>query len=139
METRSVRSDGGRVPRPPGGPREEGVQAMETATGPTPPPAAPATPTVPLGYATAERVRIGFLPRFIAAILDGVVTGILIGIPSTILGFIPHVGWIGRVVGGLLALAYMSLEVFKARSLGKACLGLTITAQDGSAASRDRL
>jgi len=118
---------------------------METATGPTPPPPAPTMtpPPAPLPYATpyvtGERVRIGFLMRFVAALLDGIVVGLLARIPILVFGLIPHGAWIGGIVGGLLALAYMSLEVFKARSLAKMCFGFTITAQDGSPATRDQL
>ena len=118
---------------------------METATGPTPPPPAPTMtpPPAPLPYATpyvtGERVRIGFLMRFVAALLDGIVVGLLARIPILVFGLIPHGAWIGGIVGGLLALAYMSLEVFKARSLAKMCFGYTITAQDGSPATRDQL
>src|SRR4051812_33785193 len=101
---------------------------MDTATGPTTPPpaAAPTTPAVPLGYATPAgpvnpvtadgRVRIGFLMRFVAPLLDGVVVGLLARVPVLVFGLIPHAAWIGAILGGLLALAYMSLEVFKARS-----------------------
>jgi uncharacterized RDD family membrane protein YckC len=45
----------------------------------------------------------------------------------------------GSVAGGLLVLAYFALEIVKGQSLGKMVFNYTITAQDGSAATRDQL
>lgn len=101
-------------------------------------PAAPQAAPVPPNYVTTERVRIGFPMRLVAALLDGVVIAILSQVPAVIFGIL-HLPWVGRIIGGLLALAYMSLEVFKARSLGKACFGYTITTQDGSPATQSQL
>jgi hypothetical protein len=92
-----------------------------------------------LNYATTtERVRIGFPMRLVAAIIDGIIAGVLARVPMVILGIL-HLAWLGAIIGLVLALAYYSLEVFKARSLGKMLFQYTITAQDGSPATRDQL
>src|SRR3954452_3969728 len=114
---------------------------MDIATHTTPPSAPPPQPVgaPPLnGATTTERVRIGFPMRFVAAIIDGIIAGVLARVPMVILGIL-HLAWLGAIIGLVLALAYYSLEVFKARSLGKMLFQYTITAQDGSPATRDQL
>jgi uncharacterized RDD family membrane protein YckC len=123
---------------------------MDSATQTTPPSAPP--PPQPAGapslnYAStaervgggfAERVRIGFLMRFVAAIIDGIIANVLARVVIVVFGIL-HLPWLGAILGGVLALAYYSLEVLKARSLGKMLFQYTITAQDGSPATRDQL
>src|SRR6188472_3226826 len=114
---------------------------MDTATQTTPPSAPPpAQPAgaAPQNYATAERVRIGFLMRFVAAIIDGIIANVLARVLIVVFTIL-HLGWVGAILGGVLVLAYYSLEVLKARSLGKMLFQYTITAQDGSPATRDQL
>ena len=85
-----------------------------------------------------DRVRIGFLMRFVVALLDGLIAWALVLVPTLVLGAV-----LGPVVaalaGGLLALAYYALEVFQGQSVGKMAFSYTITAQDGSPAKRDQL
>jgi len=85
-----------------------------------------------------NRVRIGFVMRLVAAIVDGVVAAALVFLPTLLLAAVigPKVA---GIVGGLLAMAYYALEVVKAQSLGKMVFSYTITAQDGSPATRDQL
>ena len=85
-----------------------------------------------------NRVRIGFVWRLVAAVVDGVIAGALIFVPTLVLGAIlgPVVA---GIVGGLLGMAYYSLEVLKAQSVGKMVFSYAITAQDGSPATRDQL
>jgi hypothetical protein len=118
---------------------------MDTATQSTPPSPPPPPPppqpagAPPLNYApTAERVRIGFLMRFVAFVIDAIIATVLARVPMVIFGIL-HLAWLGAIIGGVLALAYYSLEVLKARSLGKMLFQYTITAQDGSPATRDQL
>jgi uncharacterized RDD family membrane protein YckC len=115
---------------------------MDSATQ-TIPPSAPPPPqpagAAPLNYATtAERVRIGFPMRLVAFIIDAIIATVLMRIPMLVFSVL-HLAWLGAILGGVLALAYYSLEVFKARSLGKMFFQYTITAQDGSPATRDQL
>ena len=84
-----------------------------------------------------ERVRIGFGMRLAAAVIDGVVAGVLIWVPTLVLAKI-HPS-LGALVGGILAMAYFSLEVFKAQTVGKMLFQYRITAQDGSPATCDQL
>ena len=84
-----------------------------------------------------ERVRIGFWMRFAAALVDGIVTAVLIWVPTLLLGRIHPA--LGALVGGVLAMAYFWLEVFKSQTLGKMLFQYRITAQDGSPAMRDQL
>ena len=84
-----------------------------------------------------ETVRIGFVMRLVAALIDGVIAAVLVWVPSVVLGFVYPA--LGAIVGGLLAMAYYSLEVFRAQSVGKMILKYTITRQDGSPATRDQL
>jgi uncharacterized RDD family membrane protein YckC len=85
-----------------------------------------------------DRVRIGFLMRFIVAIVDGLVAWALVLVPSIVLGAI--IGPVtGSIAGGLLVLAYFALEIVKGQSVGKMVFNYTITAQDGSPATRDQL
>ena len=84
-----------------------------------------------------ETVRIGFGMRFAAALIDGVVAAVLVWVPMIVLGGIHPA--LGMIVGGALAMAYYSLEVFRAQSLGKMLFRYRITRQDGSPATRDQL
>ena len=76
--------------------------------------------------------------RFAAAFLDAVVAGVLVAVPTVVLSAVIS-PVVGGIVGGLLGLAYYSLEVVKGQSLGKMVFNFTITAQDGSPATRDQL
>ena len=84
-----------------------------------------------------ERVRIGLGMRLAAAIVDGVAAGVLIWVPTWLLARI-HPS-LGALVGGILGMAYFSLEVFKAQTVGKMLFQYRITDQDGSPATRDQL
>jgi uncharacterized RDD family membrane protein YckC len=64
-----------------------------------------------------ETVRIGFGMRFVAALVDGVIAAVLVWVPSVALGFVHPA--LGAIVGGLLAMAYYSLEVFRGRTVGR--------------------
>ena len=76
--------------------------------------------------------------RFCAALIDGVIARALVLVPSIILAAVIS-PVVGGIVGGLLAMAYYALEVVKAQSVGKMVFNYTITAQDGSPATRDQL
>src|SRR5262249_22271663 len=84
-----------------------------------------------------ETVRVSFWMRLLAAVVDSIIASVLVWVPTLVLAFIHPA--LGIVVGGLLAMGYYSLEVFKARSVGKLIFGLTITGQDGKPATRDQL
>ncbi|MDB5324597.1 MAG: hypothetical protein JWM57_166, partial [Phycisphaerales bacterium] len=80
-----------------------------------------------------ELVRQNFVKRLIAAIIDGVilvVAGFVVGLA---LAKLPYVM---GVVSAAIGVAYMSLEVIKAQTIGKMVLKLKITNADGSAASQ---
>jgi uncharacterized RDD family membrane protein YckC len=102
----------------------ERIEAMETA---------------PLNYATpsSDAVRVGILPRFLAGLVDGIVLLVLTAVPTIVLRQISPM--LAGIVGAVLALAYMSLEVLKAQSVGKMVFKLKITKQDGSPATQDQL
>jgi uncharacterized RDD family membrane protein YckC len=84
-----------------------------------------------------DRVRIGFWMRLVAALVDGLVAGVLIWVPTLLLGKIHPA--LGALVGGVLVMAYFCLEVLKAQTLGKMLFQYKITAQDGSPATCDQL
>src|SRR6476620_7376818 len=84
-----------------------------------------------------ETVRIGFWMRLAAAVIDSVIVAVLVWVPTVVLSRI-HPS-LGIAVGGVLALAYGSLEVFRAHAIGKMVFKYTITNQDGSPATRDQL
>ena len=85
-----------------------------------------------------DRVRIGFLMRFVAAVLDGFAAWALAFLPALVVTAV-FGALAGAVTQGLVALAYYALEVFKGQSVGKMVFGYKITAQDGSPATRDHL
>jgi uncharacterized RDD family membrane protein YckC len=91
----------------------------------------------------AFMVRIGFLMRFLAALIDGIILGIVCGIIGMIIRMVTPVGYIQllviTLVTGAISLAYFYLEVLKAQTPGKMALKLKITQQDGSPASNDQL
>jgi uncharacterized RDD family membrane protein YckC len=95
--------------------------------------------TAPLNYATpnSDHARVGFLHRFLAGLIDAIVVAVLVTVPNIVLSRISPM--LGTIVSSVLTLAYYSLEVFKAQSLGKMVLKLKITKQDGSAATQDQL
>src|SRR4051812_31872678 len=110
---------------------------MDTATQTTPLTAPPQRAgAAPLNYATTERVRIGFPMRLVAAVIDGIITMILTFIPTIVIALVigPRVA---QIVSALLVLAYFSLEIFKAQSVGKMVFKFVITRQDGSPAPQD--
>ena len=85
-----------------------------------------------------DRVRIGFLMRFIVAVVDGVLSGALMLVPWLAVGAV--LGPVaGSVAGGLMVLAYFALEIVKGQSVGKMVFNYAITAQDGSPATRNQL
>ena len=84
-----------------------------------------------------ETVRIGFGMRFVAALVDAVVAAVLVWVPMLVLRSVSPM--LASIVGGLLAMAYYSLEVFRAQSLGKMIFKYRITRPDGSPATRDQL
>ena len=84
-----------------------------------------------------ETVRIGFGMRLVAALIDGVIAAVLVWVPSLVLGSIHPA--LGAIVGGALAMGYYSLEVFRARTVGKTVFKYAITKRDGSPATRDQL
>jgi uncharacterized RDD family membrane protein YckC len=85
--------------------------------------------------------RVGFGPRFLAALIDGIaivivmwVLGMVLGIG--IAGFAPQAGFsILAVIMGALPLAYTSTEIFMAASPGKKAMKLRIKNEDGTDAS----
>jgi uncharacterized RDD family membrane protein YckC len=85
-----------------------------------------------------DRVRIGFLMRFVVAVVDGLLSGALMLVPWLAVGavFGPVAA---SVAGGLVVLAYFALEIVKGQSVGKMVFNHTITAPDGSPATRDQL
>lgn len=85
-----------------------------------------------------ETVRIGFGMRFVAALIDGVIVFVLSFVPAFVLALL-HLPVVGAVVGGLFGMAYYSLEIFKAQTVGKMIFKYKITKQDGTAAGRDQL
>jgi len=85
-----------------------------------------------------DRVRIGFLMRFVVALVDGVIAWGLVLVPALVLG-VALGPVMASIVGGALALAYFALEIVKGQSVGKMVFNYAITAQDGSPATRDQL
>jgi uncharacterized RDD family membrane protein YckC len=98
------------------------------------------TTTTQPNYAAADagHVRIGFACRLLAAIVDGIILVVLTWVPKLVLTAIlgPIVA---AVVGIALGIAYFTLEIFKAQSVGKMIFKYRITRQDGSPAERDQL
>jgi uncharacterized RDD family membrane protein YckC len=84
-----------------------------------------------------ETVRVGIAHRFLATLVDAIVLAVLTVIPNVVLSKISPV--LAGIVGGVLALAYYSLEVFKAQSFGKMIFKLKITRPDGTPATQDQL
>lgn len=84
-----------------------------------------------------ETVRVGIVHRFLAGLVDAIVLAVLTVVPNLVLSKVSPM--LAGMVGGVLALAYYSLEVFKAQSLGKMVFKLKITKQDGSPATQDQL
>jgi uncharacterized RDD family membrane protein YckC len=89
------------------------------------------------GSKVMETVRIGFGMRLVAALIDGVVAAVLVCVPIFLLGRVHPA--LGGIVGGLLAMAYYSLEIFRCQAIGKMLLQYRITNQNGAAATRDQL
>lgn len=84
-----------------------------------------------LEQAMLERKGLGI--RLAAAVIDGVIVAVATTVLAQVLGVV------GLIVGSLAALAYPAIEVLKAQSPGKMILKLTVTAADGSPATRDQL
>ena len=84
-----------------------------------------------------ENVRVGIGHRFLAGLVDGVIVFVLTFVPTLILSKVSPM--LAGIVGGVLGLAYFSLEVLKAQSVGKMVFKVKITKQDGSPATRDQL
>src|SRR4051812_12325021 len=95
--------------------------------------------TAPLSYATPNpaHVRVGIVHRFLAGLVDAIVLAVLTVVPNLVLSKVSPM--LAGIVGGVLALAYYSLEVLKAQSVGKMVFKLKITKQDGSPATQDQL
>ena len=88
--------------------------------------------------------KIGFGPRFLAALIDGV---ILFGV-AMVLGLILGGGasafsgggsYIAGLVVSLFSLGYTSLEIFKAATPGKMIMKIAIRNADGSVAPQEVL
>ena len=94
---------------------------------------------VQLNYAASNpaHTRVGIVHRFLAGLVDAIVLAVLTVVPNVVLSKVSPA--LAGIVGGTLALAYYSLEVFKAQSLGKMVFKLKITKQDGSPATQDQL
>jgi uncharacterized RDD family membrane protein YckC len=95
--------------------------------------------TAQLNYATPNpaHVRVGIVHRFLAGLVDAIVLAVLTVVPNLVLSKVSPM--LAGMVGGVLALAYYSLEVIKAQSVGKMVFKLKITKQDGSPATQDQL
>jgi uncharacterized RDD family membrane protein YckC len=85
-----------------------------------------------------DRVRIGFWMRLVAALVDGAIAWVVVFVPTVVLALLVS-PVVASMVGGVMALAYFALEIVKAQSVGKMVFNYTITAQDGSPATRDQL
>src|SRR3954469_4804214 len=90
---------GKRQKRSPADERAGRTEAMETA---------------PLNYATPNpaHVRVGIAHRLLAGIVDAIIVAVLMFLPTVILAKVSPM--LAGIVGGLLGLAYYSLEVIKA-------------------------
>ena len=88
-------------------------------------------------------VRMGFGMRFVAALIDCVITfGVMFVLNFVILMIVGRntAGLIvAGLVSGLAGLAYSSLEVLKAASPGKMIMKFRIMSADGSEATKDQL
>jgi uncharacterized RDD family membrane protein YckC len=95
--------------------------------------------TAQLNYATPNpaHTRVGIVHRLLAGIVDAIIVAVLTFLPTVILARVSPM--LAGIVGGLLGLAYYSLEVIKAQSVGKMVFKLKITRQDGSPATQDQL
>jgi uncharacterized RDD family membrane protein YckC len=78
-----------------------------------------------------ERKGLGI--RLGAAIIDGLIVGVINMVLATVAGVV------GIVIGALVMIAYPAIEVLKARSPGKMALKLKVVSEDGSPATRDQL
>ncbi|HLZ56090.1 MAG TPA: RDD family protein [Ktedonosporobacter sp.] len=68
--------------------------------------------------------------RFLAALIDGIIMGVVIFLINRVLGTS------GAYVGGLLALVYfIVMEAMYGATVGKMALGLKVVKEDGSAIS----
>ena len=77
--------------------------------------------------------RKGMIVRLVAAILDGLIVGIAAAVLVTV------AGKVGMILAALAYAAYPAIEVLRSQSPGKMILKLRVTAEDGSAATRDQL
>lgn len=90
--------------------------------------------------------RIGFGPRFLAGLIDGIILIVVVYIIGMVFG-VGMMGMSGGVGGfsiGLLVmmlvpLAYSSLEILKAQTPGKMVMKIIIRNADGTPASQDVL
>ncbi len=98
------------------------TQPPEGQAPPPPPPTENAPPPPPPASAPGTPVKADLGKRFVAAIIDGVIAGVV--------GVIP-------VVGGLVGAAYMllrdglDLDFMKGRSIGKTVMKLRLIRMDG--------
>jgi len=81
----------------------------------------------------------GFLPRLIAALIDGILVFFLVSIVSLVFGaqWLTGTGlnYIGGLIISIAVLAYSYLDVLWAQTPGKKVLDLKIMSKDGSEAS----
>ncbi len=83
---------------------------------------------------------VGFFPRLGAVLIDVVVVVVIFAVLSVVgLGGFQSAMQGASFIGSLIALAYVSMEVFKAATPGKMVLGLKIMNADGSPASQEVL
>jgi uncharacterized RDD family membrane protein YckC len=86
--------------------------------------------------ATTQFAGVGI--RFVALLLDGIISGVVIGILNFILGFAMQdnpmgASSIGGSLGGLLIIIYfLYMEATQGATFGKKILGLRIVKEDGS-------
>lgn len=89
--------------------------------------------------------KVGFLPRFLAALIDLVILIVLISVVGVIGGggvtflYGGGAGYLVALFLALIPLAYTSLEILKAATAGKMAMKIAIRAVDGAPASQDVL
>lgn len=74
---------------------------------------------------------VGVGPRFLAALIDGIILGIVVGLLSAVFG--THQTGISGSLSGVLAIAYfIVMEATQGATVGKMVLGLRVVRVDGA-------
>lgn len=86
-----------------------------------------------------ELVRQTFVKRLVANIVDGVIVVVAFAIVGTLVGVITHSPYLVSLITSIMILAYTTLEVIKAQTIGKMVMKMKITNVDGTPATQQQL